>query len=316
VIAAAAIAAILAIGCSIAVGLFNQAGYYQDAANEARQYARFADQKIGQACRGAPADQLVNCFAEARIQGDLDKHQSEHDQADLVAQRKSALWTEIMGIAALIGMGLSVVGVVLVWITFRETRRQANLAEQALTATQGVSAAELRAWVSISIRLTKVVADYHGIAVDYEVVFKNIGQTAARHFTNHRTSQFMSEGRYTKAIDSFFSKWKPPQDKKNRTALMPGEEDAFSSSHMSARTKIEWFGDKEPKRTYFVIVASAFYWSAMDKEWHRTDRSFTVGVRKHDFYDDRFLYDDMGGEWKGETLSELVIKSGRPGETT
>lgn len=41
-----------------------------------------------------------------------------------------------MGLAALFGFAISIVGVVLVWITFWETRRQANVAESGLLHTR------------------------------------------------------------------------------------------------------------------------------------------------------------------------------------
>lgn len=67
---------------------------------------------------------------------------SRRNYADLVAQRSSALWAKIMGIAALIGMGLSGVGVILVWITFRETRKANDIAGD-------IGFKQLRAYVTV-----------------------------------------------------------------------------------------------------------------------------------------------------------------------
>ena len=59
----------------------------------------------------------------------LDGRDKQREYEDLVSQRKSALWAMIMGVAALAGMALSVVGVVLVWTTFNETRRANEIAK-------------------------------------------------------------------------------------------------------------------------------------------------------------------------------------------
>ena len=134
-------AIIVALAAS-SIGLFYQAGYEKDAANSTREYARYAEQKVAQSCRGVPAIQMVSCFANARIEGQLQKRDQQRDQADLIAQRKSALWTTIMGVAALIGMALSAAGVFLVWRTFSAAREGNAISREAMMA-------ENRAWIEI-----------------------------------------------------------------------------------------------------------------------------------------------------------------------
>lgn len=128
-------AATIALFGLVAVGLFSQAGYQQYAERHSREHADYAGEKARQTCATVPVVELPNCVSKAHTEAKLEQASYEHDQADLVAQRKAALWAEMMGIAALLGMGLSAVGVALVWITFRETRRQANLAETQLAHT-------------------------------------------------------------------------------------------------------------------------------------------------------------------------------------
>lgn len=151
------------------MGLLQQAGYKQEAADNAGQYARYAEQKVGEACRGIPGSQLVRCFSEARIESELEKRQYEHDQADLVAQRKAALWTSIMGIAALLGMGLSVVGVVLVWITFRATREGNEIQKR-------IGEAQTKAYISV-IEARGLLSD--GNVPQFGFTIKNSGQSPA-----------------------------------------------------------------------------------------------------------------------------------------
>ncbi len=168
-IVAASIAVTILLIASVGVGLFYQHGYEQEAANNARQYARETDQKVAETCRGVPAAQFPHCFAEARAEGQLEKRQAEHDQADLIAQRKAALWTSIMGIAALLGMGLSVVGVVVVWFTFRETRRGNEIQRR-------IGEAQTRSYISV----TEAFADLSEEKVpQIGFTLKNSGQSPA-----------------------------------------------------------------------------------------------------------------------------------------
>ena len=120
-----------------------QLKYAEHSDQRSREHAKHANEQIAQACRGVPNAQLVGCFAEARVRSELQKQQYRHDEADLVAQQTSALWTGVMGIAALIGMALSAVGVALVFFTFRETKHAnlLNMRENARATRRAVAGA-------------------------------------------------------------------------------------------------------------------------------------------------------------------------------
>jgi hypothetical protein len=124
---AIAVSALFLLG-PVTLGITQQAGYDDAARQKTAEYARYADQDVAEACRGVANVELVHCFSDARIKAELQKRDYEHEQADLVAQRTAALWTAIMGFAAVIGMGLSVLGVYLVWTTFRETKKANEIA--------------------------------------------------------------------------------------------------------------------------------------------------------------------------------------------
>lgn len=117
-------------------GLFYQIRYAQQANYGAAEYARNAAYESYKPCRVSPIAKLEQCLANAKREYDLKSNDNRRDYADLVAQQRSALWTGIMGIAALIGMALSAVGVWLIWTTFRETRRTAEIAQSNLVAYQ------------------------------------------------------------------------------------------------------------------------------------------------------------------------------------
>jgi hypothetical protein len=121
-IALAFVAALILGAMFINSGLSRDAVYQGQANANTREYAAYTDQQIRQSCVRLIGDEKANCIAKYR----QESRNNERNEQDLVAQRKSANWAYIMGAAAVVGMVLSVIGVVLVWTTFDETRR-ANL---------------------------------------------------------------------------------------------------------------------------------------------------------------------------------------------
>jgi hypothetical protein len=154
--------------------------------DELEQYAAYrsdvhrqnAEYRIERVCPTAPSK--VDCINEAR----QTKRENQREEQDLAAQKVTAWWTQVMGIAALIGMGLSAVGVWLVKTTFDETRKSNAIAQRALLI-------ENRPWLvvnSINTESVDVVsietADNVkiGIVVRFEYEFENIGKIPASHF--------------------------------------------------------------------------------------------------------------------------------------
>ncbi|MGQ3100487.1 MAG: hypothetical protein ACT6RX_05565 [Sphingopyxis solisilvae] len=100
--------------------------YERQTNNATEEYAKHTDEKVAKTCVGIAAVERIKCMNEAFEK----KREYESNQADLIAQRKSALWAFIMGAAAVIGVGLSAVGVWLVKTTFDETKRTNNIAKE------------------------------------------------------------------------------------------------------------------------------------------------------------------------------------------
>lgn len=121
-IAGGIVLAILISTVAIGWGRVQSSQYERQAHYQTAHYAAYADRKIEKTCFGLPPIEQYECAAKARHE----QRDYQRDELDLVAQRQSALWAYIMGAAAVIGMGLSVVGVILVWTTFAETK-QANV---------------------------------------------------------------------------------------------------------------------------------------------------------------------------------------------
>jgi uncharacterized Tic20 family protein len=125
-IALAFVVALILGAVFINSGLSRDAVYQRQADANAREYSAYTDQQIRQSCVRLVGDEKANCIAKYR----QERRNNERNEQDLVAQRQSANWAYIMGAAAVIGMVLSVIGVVLVWTTFDETRR-ANILSKA-----------------------------------------------------------------------------------------------------------------------------------------------------------------------------------------
>jgi hypothetical protein len=166
--------AVFAIGWGWNYGLVQERTYEQ----EARQaHANQAEDGCYQITEAEVQNTSVKkpdskpCAPDEKAQQEND---NRRDYADLVAQRSSALWAKIMGIAALIGMGLSLIGVALVWTTFRETRR----ANQISSAT---TEAENRAWIKVSVQLTSLHVYPDAIQMEnLQVIIENVGFSVAR----------------------------------------------------------------------------------------------------------------------------------------
>lgn len=93
-----------------------------EATDRANEYGKDAGSYIERRCVRLPLPAGEDCASKA----DQTARENQRVELDLAAQQISAWWTQVMGVAALIGMGLSAVGVWLVWTTFRETK-EANI---------------------------------------------------------------------------------------------------------------------------------------------------------------------------------------------
>ncbi|MCW3849394.1 hypothetical protein OF829_19310 [Sphingomonas sp. LB-2] len=172
----AVVGGLAALVGGIGYGLSEQSRYEQEAKYWSADYARKSADEIAQSCLIGTRLEQAKCLENGAAEQRLKTRDNQREYEDLAAQRTSALWTSIMGVAALIGMFLSAVGVALVWTTFRATREANTIARDAV---QG----ELRPWIRFTIdgslwgRITKI--DGGGYDVVTDVTFKNIGNSPA-----------------------------------------------------------------------------------------------------------------------------------------
>jgi hypothetical protein len=90
----------------------------------------------------------AKCFRQGANKYRLSNRDKQREYEDLIAQRKSALWSMIMGVAALICMALSALGVALVWLTFDEQRKANRLAQEEANRAKAETNAIARSFLS------------------------------------------------------------------------------------------------------------------------------------------------------------------------
>ena len=186
----ALIAAVLLALLIVGWGSWKESEYVSSAKQHAAENAWHADKDVEYRCAPkAPLDKR-NCAIEAR----REQANYTHDQQDLAAQQTSALWTAIMGGAAVFGVVLSVLGVWLVYTTFGETRAANEIArtaaanasesarEQLVEARRAADAAHdaNRPWIELGLPTN--VAMYftaHGVELAANVGFTNRGKSPA-----------------------------------------------------------------------------------------------------------------------------------------
>lgn len=264
--------------------------------------------------KAAPITPPLQQGADPALYKEPCRNTPQDRESDLCAQWKSADWTKWGVLVGIIGTIALVYQIILTRMAVQDTGEATGEMRKANTISREVAAAELRAWVVIEPRITKFKADDWGIEARYEIVFKNVGHTAARDIWLKFTATFLLDAA-TERIDAVFAEWRDLEPDYVRT-LMPGEEHRGQGSCMSA-WKPQRFGDGT-ERAMWVIIAAVRYWSAMDNEWHTTERSFMFGIRGSDsLVGDRYIPVALRGEWKGDAVAEkFIVQQFYAGETT
>lgn len=144
-----------------------QASYEHSAKNRADDYAQRRDVIIENRCLPLTGSKQADCINEEREAA----RKGYRDEYDLEAQRITAVWTAHMGIAAIIGMAASLIGVGLVWVTFRETRKAASISERTYKAFIAMERPKL------VVKFSEVERHADG-NIAFEVSVTNIGKSS------------------------------------------------------------------------------------------------------------------------------------------
>lgn len=175
----------MALAILLIAGLFmwgsREERAFTDAARaRSLEYHTLLVSEVRQSCSVAPPGERSSCIAKASAAAELRKRDNQREEADLVAQRKSALWTGIMAFTALLGLGLSAIGVALVWTTFRETKRAADEAKRSVDAFM----ASERARLSVDA-FRRAQVDFANDVVAISVLVSNYGRSPCRVHSIH-----------------------------------------------------------------------------------------------------------------------------------
>ncbi len=177
-----AVALIVILACAaLTVGLIIytdadrlQRSYEQSAAEKARDYTSRANVNRERRCLRLRSQAKQDCIREESEAA----RQGQHDEYDLQAQLVTSAWTRAMGIAAIIGMTFGIIGVGLVFITFRETRRAADASAKTYSAFTQLERARVIA------RTSNVYWNPpHIMAV--KITLSNVGRSTATILTAH-----------------------------------------------------------------------------------------------------------------------------------
>lgn len=96
--------------------------YENDAAQAAHISSQRADYMIGQHCRRLPPPAAQECAYQARNT----EEQQQREERELAAQRQTAWWTKWMGVAAIVGIAVGIIGAWLIYITYRTSVQTAE----------------------------------------------------------------------------------------------------------------------------------------------------------------------------------------------
>jgi hypothetical protein len=164
------LAALLIIGAAYVIkwGLERQIEYERYADEHRKEYTNNTYSPERQRCFRLAAGLQHDCVTKARNEATA----YNREQQDLVAQRVTALWTKLMGGAAIVGMVLSAFGVFLVWTTFNATRQSNVIARE-------IGEAQVRAYLASTGGSIKVGIE----VVTATIQIKNNGQSPARKTT-------------------------------------------------------------------------------------------------------------------------------------
>lgn len=144
---------------------------YQDqAAKESDIYEASSRERWRYECLPLAGPNQAHCTRQI----DAANRENEREERDLEAQRTTAIWTSYMGAAALVGMAASLVGVGLVFFTFRETREAAEAARKTHQAFVDVE----RAVLIPSIGNGRALPDNSQIV--FGLTVGNVGRSSAK----------------------------------------------------------------------------------------------------------------------------------------
>lgn len=231
----------------------------------------------------------------------------KHKQADLQAQQDMAFWAMLMFFATLATVVISGAALWLLKKTLTATATAAEhaetMADEAKKATRAASEAAQasadatiamvkanditkaaqRPWLSIEAIPKKLARENKALAVEIDILTKNVGSTVAANYQLRFDFTWLKEPTDPyDHVDAVLEKFDPGGEP-SRKVVLPNDSEVFpfwSYKGVIASSKAQsLFGLKGAIAG--VLVISAFYKSREDSEsWHRTDKAYVIGWKK------------------------------------
>jgi hypothetical protein len=254
-IAAVFVAALFAI-IAIEPTILAHRDAYNDAARNAAHYAEDAKHDIAVKCARLAGQAHDDCADEI----DNAAREDQRNEYDLAAQQISAMWAAIMGGMAVVGVGLSGVGVYLIWQTWAETRAAADAGRRA----NEIALNSQRAWVSLSAIPTLLQNwGVGGLYIRVGFVAKNTGGSAATHLDfscavlfqqNQETMKELSDRLKTQVAE-----WRASYESTETALLIPKDEESVGIWNRYTAEQIDWREKDKQKFARPILLAAAFY---------------------------------------------------------
>lgn len=259
-----------------------QAFYEHQANKNAQAYGDTAREHAERACAGVIAPKRFECIHEQHH----DARQRQREEYDLQAQLVTSVWTRAMGLAALIATSVGILGVVLIYTTFNETRRTNRIAMKegaratrraiaAAAATQTAMENQLRPWISFSVvENGKLWISDDTLEMTAVVTFKNIGDSPAIDLTYMGTMVFGADVRtpFDNLIKHF------------HTGDTDWADKTLFTDETWTRTVVAAHSGKRKGVHEITFVVIARYRTPFSDKYRFTARAFDAGLTKQNSY--------------------------------
>lgn len=265
--------------------IFSKAGERM-ARDFADQSERMASVQIAAECSQAPSFEVCANEIKRKARADL---RSEYD---LSSQRTMSYWTAVMGGMAVIGIGLSAVGVFLIWRTWEATRE----ASAAGIAANLLAARAQRPWITISLKRLEAFQTDTSIAITgegehlagfrtiIEVELENLGVSPAANVQLHHQIYGINQAippsdheRHKMFLDANrFPEWGDLLAHRQKITM------SVSASELFQNMDLAEMGGREAFTP--IVVVTAIYRPVGSEDAYSTTVGFVLGRQE-----DRFL---------------------------
>lgn len=242
--------------------------------------------------------------------------QEARAEQDLNAQQGMKFWAAVMACLTAITVLITAIGVWLVKQTLDATLeavKDTSHATKAMIRQNELAEATQRAWIEIDLKVRRLEVWDETVNLDYELVFRNIGQTIARNIWVN-ADVVIDDYRFQKEAEDIRERWGLPKGP-SQIALMPNE----SKSHLGMSSwnvgEMPWPKSDNP-RVNLIVVAQAIYLTEgkqLSHERSETFRAFRIGVEGVNFLDELSL---RKSELEYSGLKSPVIRTTNPSFTS